>query len=377
MNILVIAHYQGDGSPCAIFVHEQLKELVKSGNRVLVISPIAIGKKCNYSKYRLHSECVNIDCIVYVYLRHISLSRLGEDGLNQRLTKTALNHRIIKKIQKFKPEIIHVHTFGIDSGVGIFLKEKMGIPLVITTHGSDLEIPMKDNKTEKIAYFIREADYIVTISDKLSRMVQMIYPDILVKTILNGCDIKKCKVAEKKRRSILFVGNLISQKNANLVIKTYAKLKQKYSDFELTIIGDGIEKNKLQSLCKNYNINKDVVFTGRIPNKDVIEYMSNCEYFVMPSINEGFGIVYIEAMASGCITVGTKGEGIDGFIINGENGFLCRPEEEEIYSVILKCEENEVLRRSISQKAYEKAHLLTWKENAFEYLKLFEELLGL
>ena len=162
-----------------------------------------------------------------------------------------------------------------------------------------------------------------------------------------------------------------------MVIKTYAKLKQKYSDFELTIIGDGIEKNKLQSLCKNYNINKDVVFTGRIPNKDVIEYMSNCEYFVMPSINEGFGIVYIEAMASGCITVGTKGEGIDGFIINGENGFLCRPEEEEIYSVILKCEENEVLRRSISQKAYEKAHLLTWKENAFEYLKLFEELLGL
>ena len=77
-----------------------------------------------------------------------------------------------------------------------------------------------------------------------------------------------------------------------------------------------------------------VCFKGQVNNKEVQKLMSESYIFVLPSINEGFGIVYTEAMKAKCITIGTKNEGIDGFIKNGVNGFLVNPNVDEIAKLI-------------------------------------------
>ena len=51
--------------------------------------------------------------------------------------------------------------------------------------------------------------------------------------------------------------------------------------------------------------------------------LGQSDVFVLPSVNETFGMVYLEAMSQGCIPIGTSGEGIDGIIENGKNGYLC------------------------------------------------------
>ena len=63
-------------------------------------------------------------------------------------------------------------------------------------------------------------------------------------------------------------------------------------------------------------------FTGYLPNDEVIKNMRESDIFILPSENETFGMVYLEAMASGCITVCLKNDGIDGIINDGENGYL-------------------------------------------------------
>ena len=66
-----------------------------------------------------------------------------------------------------------------------------------------------------------------------------------------------------------------------------------------------------------------------------MDKMSEADVFVLPSVGETFGMVYLEAMAAGCITVGTKADGIDGIIKDGENGFLVYPTVEDIRQTLL------------------------------------------
>ena len=96
----------------------------------------------------------------------------------------------------------------------------------------------------------------------------------------------------------------------------------------------------------------------------------------MPSVNEGFGIVYLEAMASGCITVGTEGEGIADLIVSGKNGFLVPPDSPDaIVSVIEWCLEHPEEADAIAEQGRKDALDLTWEHNAEQYIELFERML--
>ena len=90
------------------------------------------------------------------------------------------------------------------------------------------------------------------------------------------------------------------------------------------MIGDGKERKTLEKIDKN------VKFLGSLPHDKVLEKMRENDIFVLPSVGETFGMVYLEAMASGCITVCTKGDGVDGIIKNGENGFLVEPNSNSV-----------------------------------------------
>lgn len=97
----------------------------------------------------------------------------------------------------------------------------------------------------------------------------------------------------------------------------------------------------------------------------------------MVSAHEAFGLVYVEAMAKGCITIATKGQGIDGVIIDGVNGFLCEPNNPEALAKVInriKSLSTEELN-SISKKAVKTASELTDRKVAETYIKkaLFEE----
>ena len=100
------------------------------------------------------------------------------------------------------------------------------------------------------------------------------------------------------------------------------------SGIELTVIGEGYDTHKKS--------NKNVKFLGRLSNQKVLEEMRKADIFILPSINETFGMVYLEAMASGCITVCTQNDGIDGIIKDGINGFTVIPDIQNIQNLLIK-----------------------------------------
>ena len=93
--------------------------------------------------------------------------------------------------------------------------------------------------------------------------------------------------------------------------------------YSLTIVGDGSDKKLLMELAKNKKLEK-VIFKGKLPHSSVIDEMRKADCFIMISENEVFGLVYLEAMSQGCITIASKGEGIDGIIQDKKNGFFMQ-----------------------------------------------------
>lgn len=135
--------------------------------------------------------------------------------------------------------------------------------------------------------------------------------------------VKKFK---KNSFNIIFVGNLVKQKNVDIILQALRELKEKKSlNFSFKIVGVGSEKENLKKLAQKLNLIENVKFLGRMSREEVLDEMRLSDIFVMVSSPETFGLVYIEAMATGCITIGSEGEGIDGVIKSGENGFLVRP----------------------------------------------------
>ena len=133
----------------------------------------------------------------------------------------------------------------------------------------------------------------------------------------------------------LYVGRLIKRKHVDSILKA---LSQVYSrkNFFLRIIGTGDCEAELKALARQLQIEDRVVFYGLQPRHVVREYMRKAQCFTMVSSNEVFGLVYLEAMSQGCIVVASKGEGFDGIIVDGKNGFLCEQGNSDQLAKILR-----------------------------------------
>lgn len=123
-------------------------------------------------------------------------------------------------------------------------------------------------------------------------------------------------------RNFVYVGSLIARKYPFAIMEALARV---YPDgnFTMTYIGDGAERARIEEEHLQRGRIGELRFTGRIPRVDIIRYLRDSDVFVMISKAEIFGLVYLEAMALGIIPVGSRNEGIDGIIQDGENGYLC------------------------------------------------------
>ena len=377
MDLLILCHYGLYKDLSASFVHAQAKTFAEMGHNVRVIIPIAYGKPDAKGKRIFPAfSTAKVDGVELYYVRYLSLSGYGEKSWNVKAATKAIRKKLPIITKDFSPKVIYAHTLGFDSGVGANLKSYLECPLVVTSHGSDSSIPYEKGQLDSIREWCDEADRIVAVSSALARKIKESGTKTEVDVILNGFRTEHLpETTTKTVNSFVQVGHLIDQKRVNITIEAFARLLEKLPDATLTIIGDGAKREELENLCKTLNIEKNVTFTGHIQNDEVLNHLSRSQFFVMPSVREGFGIVYIEAMACGCVTIGTLGEGIADVIENGENGFLVNADApEDIVSVVEKCGNSPEFCENISNAGKESAKELSWETNAKKYINLFESL---
>ncbi len=155
-------------------------------------------------------------------------------------------------------------------------------------------------------------------------------PNDAVKAANKNCDKQNFKNGIR----YLYVGSLIKRKHLDVVIKAFVKIAK--ANDTLTVIGGGPEEDNLKQLVKELNTEKNVIFLGRISRDRVLQEMKKAQVFTLISHGETYGMVYIEAMLQGCLTIASRGEGFDGIIKDNINGFICEPGDQTQLEIIYK-----------------------------------------
>lgn len=149
----------------------------------------------------------------------------------------------------------------------------------------------------------------------------------------------------------------------------------KGTDYQYSIMGDGPEMQSLQRLIDKRGISEKVKLLGRLPREQVIENLKDADIFVLISEHETFGLVYLEAMLQGCITIAAWEGGVDGIIEDGINGFLCRQDDSEDLADVIKriVQLPQGKLQDISRKAQETALNYTDSKVAKRYLDIISQ----
>jgi len=246
-----------------------------------------------------------------------------------------------------------------------------GAPVHQILHGSDLKYLHKHSR--EIGSDLAHIETILLRSYSMKKEMEQVW-DPLPKYdyIFSGIpDDVELGLPRNAVRKFLYVGTLRRSKNVHFLIDAFST---KFRDTEctLTIVGSGPDEHHFKQLVNQNRIADQVHFSGRLDRRSVLEVMRGHDCLVMVS-EETFGMVYIEAMSQGCIVVAAKDQGIDGIVIDGENGFLSPLNDQEALCSVLgdlsTLESDHV--RSISEAAIRTAESMTDGELAEKALRSF------
>lgn len=282
--------------------------------------------------------------------------------------------------QNFVPDVVICHMLNPPLLIGHKVAQRYTRPLIMGVHGTDVLELAKPRVRKR---YLRVKDDIAMLAFR-SRAIEAKYSSIMGRPegehflLYSGIErevlLPPEKLLPKSRRpieEILVVGQLVKRKNIDIVLRAFARLVERSGRQELAlkVVGTGPMGQDLRDLAASLGISQQVVFCNQLPREEVLQLMEAADIFVLVSSTETFGLVYIEAMAKGCITIGTKGEGIDGVLVDGENGFLCHPQPEELACLLekaltLSAEE----RYGLMAKAWETAEGMNQNKLAEGYL---------
>lgn len=297
----------------------------------------------------------------------------------QAFSKSAMQRhadRICKVLdeQAFKPDLVVGHFANPSTElVSIVAKKYNAKSSIVFHHDCDAKEVMKYRLKENCAGIgaigarsITEAKEVQTnlVLKELPFICCSGAPNDAVEAAEKTC----VKHAYENGIKYIYVGSLIKRKHLDVVINAFSKVAD-HND-RLLVVGGGPEEEYLKSLTKELHLENKVIFTGRVPREQVLKYMKEYHVFTLISDDETYGMVYIEAMLQGCLTIASRKGGFDGIIIDGENGFICEPgNEAELIEIYRRIKRMNVWERNIlGQRAIDLAIHYSEREVAERYL---------
>lgn len=271
--------------------------------------------------------------------------------------------KICLKIRTIKPDILHAQSLlcGIPAVVA---KKSLKIPYVVWGQGSDIYLPDRFTRMTSKS-ILQNADAVLALTEDMKQKIREIC-DKEISVVPNGIDLERFKISsgdkkEGNAKAVIFIGRLHPVKGVQYLIEAMAIVRQQMPDVKLVIVGDGVERARLEKLAERLNLNDCIQFTGQVPQESIPRLMHQADVFALSSLSESFGIVNLEAMAAGLPIVATNVGGIPDIVEEGVNGYLVNAKNpEEIAERVVILLQDDEMREEISANNREKAESYTW-----------------
>jgi len=342
-------------------------------------------------------EPENVNC-------HLAITRESEGQnieLYKRCQSLGIDSHQIKVSNRFDPRVllklsalikqkhIHIiHTHGYKSDIlGLIAAKMSGIKAVTTPHGFGNAKGMKLKLYLRLGDFVfKYFDIIAPLSEELKfLLIRNNVPERKIQLIRNGVDLteielEKRKVTENRstksgKKRIFYVGRLEFEKNVIDIIKTFDLLYREHKDIRLIIVGDGMEKEKLEEQTRSMSSHSKIKFLGY--RSDRLELLNDCDLFSMTSSSEGIPRCMMEAMAMEIPVASYNIPGVSELIIHQRTGFMADFGNIED---LKKCWEQLLFNREFAKRIAKNGRkrieeYYSAKRMAGEYVNLYQKML--
>jgi glycosyltransferase involved in cell wall biosynthesis len=285
----------------------------------------------------------------------------------------AINQSKNFKLLKAYPSIVTFHSTEWGRNGGVFRKTKIFSEI---------------SQREKYASDV--ADRLITVSKTMKNELKLLYkiPDWKIDVVPNGIvperfkrnvdvdNIKSKYNISAPEHMILFIGRLTGQKGPDLLIGAIPKVLKNNPNAKLIIAGEGGMQERLKLMVKKLNLKNSVRVLGYTPQNEYLDLLNSCDLVCIPSRNEPFGLVLLEAWSAKKPVVATNVGGLSENIENFKNGITVNPLSDSISEGINYLLNDPSKMRKIGGEGYKMVETgFSWEAIAKTTLKSYEKIL--
>ncbi|MBW4509588.1 MAG: glycosyltransferase family 4 protein [Scytonematopsis contorta HA4267-MV1] len=272
----------------------------------------------------------------------------SETGYGNNFTYMPL--KIINRLLQFKPHIIFSNAFGLWTFLALLFKPLGKWRVVIAYEGCSPSVDFR-NSPHRLALrrtMVQAADAFITnsnagkayLTEFLNASVERVFVqpyEVPAANTLFTEDANKLVIPQTKQPVFIFVGKVAPRKGLHLLLEACAILaKQGCCDYTLQIVGDGQQRQELEEFCQKNNLQASVQWVGRVDYARLGEYFSNADVFILPTLEDTWGVVVLEAMVLGKAILCSKFAGASELVVEGENGYIFDPNNPEKVAELMR-----------------------------------------
>jgi len=316
------------------------------------------------------------------------LNQLSNAGIWLKLRAVpSLVHFVVTALMlSLKADVVCSHWLIPSGFAGALISRIFGKPHIAIEHSGALHFLLRTRTGRLIARFIvSNTERLVVVSRDLERKLISICPGARNKIEVIPMGFEQRSVNDHKfvrarsdneSGTILFIGRLTEIKGLDLLLTAMKELK----DVRLIVAGDGDARPALERVARELSVNATLV--GQVGAWEKAQLLSSCDAVAIPSRvladgrTEGTPVVCLEALAAGCVVVAANSGGLAELIVDGENGLLFEPGDNEMLREKLTRALNEDrLRQTLSENARRSAECYGWSRLGPQFAKLISNVL--